>query len=149
VQQTDQTKRTIAVGALQVQFLLDDHDTGGACTSFVVTVPPGARVPAAHSHDGFDEVVYGLSGTTTLTVDGQTTAVGAGDACYVPRGTVHRFENTGDDQARFLTVATPGIFRPAYFEDVAAVLEQPTAGPPDLAALAAVMKRHGLTPAPS
>jgi hypothetical protein len=36
---------------------------------------------------------------------------------------------------------------PAYFRDVAQVLAGAAGGPPDLAALAEAMRRHGLTPA--
>ena len=43
---------------------------------------------------------------------------------------------------------TPGILGPDYFREVAAVFEAAAGGPPDLAAIAAVMSRHGLIPAP-
>jgi hypothetical protein len=47
----------------------------------------------------------------------------------------------------FLSVATPGVFRPAYFLEIAEVLGASPGGPPDVDALFAVMGRHGLTPA--
>ena len=50
---------------------------------------------------------------------------------------------------RFLAIATPGVFGPAYFEDVAGVLAAAAGGPPDPAAMGDVMRRHGLTPAPA
>jgi quercetin dioxygenase-like cupin family protein len=34
-------------------------------------VPARAQMPAPHSHDGFDEIIYGLRGVTTFTVDGR------------------------------------------------------------------------------
>src|SRR5215204_4517076 len=49
--------------------------------------------------------------------------------------------------AKFLAIATPGVFGPSYFRDVAQVLAAAAGGPPDLAALAKAMRRHGLTPA--
>jgi hypothetical protein len=66
----------------------------------------------------------------------------------VPRGAIHEFENRGGSDARFLAIATPGVFGPAYFLEVAQVLAASAGGPPDLAALGEVMRRHGLTPAP-
>jgi hypothetical protein len=39
------------------------------------------------------------------------------------------------------------VFGPAYFREVGAVLAAAQGGPPDLAALGEVMRRHGLTPA--
>ena len=50
--------------------------------------------------------------------------------------------------AKALAIVTPGILGPDYFREVAAVLDAAAGGPPDLAAIAAVMRRHGLTPAP-
>jgi hypothetical protein len=43
---------------------------------------------------------------------------------------------------------TPGILGPDYFRELAALVEGAAGGPPDLAAIAEVMRRHGLTPAP-
>ena len=60
---------------------------------------------------------------------------------------MHRFDNAGYGDAKALAVVTPGVLGPDYFREVAAVLDRATAGPPDLAAVAAVMIRHGLTPA--
>jgi quercetin dioxygenase-like cupin family protein len=136
----------IDLNGMQVRFLLDAADTGGAATVFEVDVPAGGMAPPPHSHDGFDETVYGLTGTVTYTVDGEVTEVKPGTALYVGKGQVHKFENLGDVDATMLSVASPGVFRPAYFEDIAAVLAASPGGPPDKAAMASVMVRHGLTP---
>ena len=47
-----------------------------------------------------------------------------------------------------LAIVSPGILGPDYFREIAAVVEAAVGGPPDSAALAEVMRRHGLTPAP-
>jgi hypothetical protein len=60
---------------------------------------------------------------------------------------VHHFDNTGDVDARALAIVTPGVLGPDYFREVAAVLDAAAGGPPDLAEIATVMRRHGLTPA--
>jgi hypothetical protein len=73
--------------------------------------------------------------------------VGPGEALCIPRGAVHRFDNTHDVDAKALAVVTPGILGPDYFREIAAILDAAPGGPPDLAALAEVMRRHGLTPA--
>ena len=70
----------------------------------------------------------------------------AGEVVFVPRGAVHAFENRRDGDAKFLAVVTPGVLGPDYFNEIAAVLSA-TEGPPDPAAIGAVMRRHGLTPA--
>ena len=87
-------------------------------------------------------------GVLIWTVEGTPTDVGPGQALCIRRGAVHQFENTTDAEARALAVVTPGILGPDYFREVAAVVEAAASGPPDLARIAAVMSRHGLTPAP-
>lgn len=138
---------TIHVGPVGVTFLLEAEQTAGALTTFECEVPAAAKVPAPHSHDDFDETVYGLSGTITFAVDGVDHEVGPGEALFIPRGAVHGFINRGDEDTRFLAVITPGLFGPTYFREIGEVLAASAGGPPDLEAVKAVMRRHGLTPA--
>jgi len=65
----------------------------------------------------------------------------------IPRGAVHRFDNQGAADAKVLIVATPGVFGPAYFREIAAVMADAAGGPPDHARMGEVLRRHGLTPA--
>ena len=138
---------TITLGPIGVEFLVDENASGGSVTVFECAVAAGAKVPAPHSHDGFDETIYGLEGVTTWTVDGEPNDVGPGDAICIRRGHVHGFVNQGPDDAKFLAVATPGVFGPAYFRDMGDVLAAAAGGPPNLEAVGVVMRRHGLTPA--
>jgi quercetin dioxygenase-like cupin family protein len=140
-------RETISVGAIGIRFLVEAEDSGGSVTVFECHVPADAKVPAAHSHDAFEETVYGLGGTATFTVDGRTSEIGPGDALCIPRGAVHGFENRSGADTTFLAIATPGVFGPSYFREVAEVLAAAAGGPPDVAAVGAVMLRHGLTPA--
>ena len=140
---------TIAVGAFGVRFLVDAADSNGTAAVFECYVPADARMPAPHSHDGFEETIYGLEGVTSWTIDGETVEVGPGDAVCISRGRVHGFENHGSVDATFLAVATPAVFGPAYFREVGAVLAASAGGPPDMAAIGEVMRRHGLTPVPA
>lgn len=138
----------ITIGELGIRFLLEGEASGGAIALFEFSVPAGARVPIAHSHDAYEETVYGLDGTLTWTVDGRQVDVGQREALCIPRGVVHRFDNEHDVDARMLAIVTPGILRPDYFREMAAVVEAAAGGRPEPAALAEVMRRHGLTPAP-
>jgi uncharacterized cupin superfamily protein len=105
-------------------------------------------MPVPHSHDAFEETIYGLEGVTTWTIEGETIEIGAGEAVCVPRGAIHGFENRGGADATFLAIASPGVFGPGYFHEIGEVLVASAGGPPDVAALMDVMRRHGLTPAP-
>jgi mannose-6-phosphate isomerase-like protein (cupin superfamily) len=108
--------------------------------------PANARMPAPHSHDKFDETVYGLDGVTTFTVGGERTDLNPGEALFIPRRVIHGFINEGDADARFLAVISPGLLGSRYFREVAEVLAG--GGPPDIEKIGEVMRRHGLTPAP-
>jgi quercetin dioxygenase-like cupin family protein len=105
-------------------------------------------VPAAHSHDAFDETIYGLEGVLSWTLGGTKTDVGPGEMLFIPRGVVLRFDNDREVGAKMLAIVSPGNLGPEYFREIADVLEAATGGPPDPAAIAEVMRRHGLTPAP-
>jgi quercetin dioxygenase-like cupin family protein len=134
--------------ASAIRFLIEGERSAGSVAVFEFDVPAGARVPVAHSHDGYEETIYGLQGVLTWTVEGTPTDVGSGEALFIPRGVVHHFINTRDIVAKALAIVTPGVLGPEFFREVAAVLDAASGGPPDLAAIATVMRRHGLTRAP-
>jgi quercetin dioxygenase-like cupin family protein len=142
------TQEEIRVGDVAVRFLVEGGDSAGSVAVFEFDVLAGAKVPVAHSHDAYEETIYGLEGTMTWTVDGTATAVGPGEVLCIERGAVHHFDNAGTVDARALAIVTPGILGPDYFREAAAVVAAAAGGPPDLAAVGAVMRRHGLTPAP-
>ena len=136
----------IHAGPIEIRFRLQSEQTAGALTVFEFLVPAQARVPVPHSHEAFDETVYGLEGTMSWTLDGRQVEVGPGEVLFIPRGHVHHFVNQDAQPVRQLSVITPGLLGPAYFLDVAQVLQ--TGGPPDVQRLMEVMRRHGLRPAP-
>jgi quercetin dioxygenase-like cupin family protein len=144
---TTTTRDEIKVGPVAIRFLVEGESSEGTIAVFEFDVPAGSRLPAAHSHDGYEETIYGLKGTLTWTIDGESVAVGPGEVVYIPRGAVHRFDNDGDVDATALSIVTPGILGPDYFREAAAVVDAAAGGPPDLSELAAVMRRHGLSPA--
>ena len=142
------TSEEIRIGRLAIRFLVQGDESGGSVAVFEFDVPAGAKLPVAHSHDGYEETMYGLTGVLTFTVEGVETEVRPGTTLVVPRGAVHRFDNHGETDASALAIVTPGILGPDYFREIAAVVESAAGGPPAPAAIAEVMKRHGLTPAP-
>jgi quercetin dioxygenase-like cupin family protein len=137
----------IKVGQMAIRFLLEGDQSAGSVAVFEFDVPAGAQVAAAHSHDGYEETIYGLKGVLTWTVEGTSTDIGPGEVLCIPRGAVHRFDNTHDLDATALAIVTPGILGPDFFREVAAILDAAAGGAPDFAALGEVMRSHGLTPA--
>jgi len=141
--------QTIRLGPLAVRFLITGGDASGSLALFELTVPAAQRLAApAHSHDHYEETIYGIDGVLSWTVDGKRIDVGPGQALCIPRGAVHRFDNHGSEDVKALCAITPAAIGPDYFLESAAIVNAAAGGPPDRVKLVEVMRRHGLTPAP-
>jgi quercetin dioxygenase-like cupin family protein len=139
---------TIRLGPLAVRFLITAGDAGGSLALFELTVPAGERLAApAHSHDHYEETIYGIEGVLTWTVDGKRIDVAPGQALCIPRGAVHRFDNVGSHDVKALCAITPAAIGPQFFRESAAVIDAAAGGPPDRVKMGEILRRHGLTPA--
>jgi len=142
-------EETIRLGPLTVHFLITGEDSNGTVAAFEVTVPGQQRLAApAHSHDHYEETIYGLEGVLTWTVDGRQFDLGPGQTLCIPRGAIHRFDNNGAAEAKALCMITPAAIGPLYFRESAEVINAAAGGPPDRMKMAEIMRRHGVTPAP-
>jgi quercetin dioxygenase-like cupin family protein len=147
--QVNPSDETIRLGPLAVRFLMNADDTSGSVALFELTVPAGQRLAGpAHSHDHYEETLYGLEGVLTWTVDGKRIDVGPGQALCIRRGAVHRFDNHGSQAVKALCAITPAAIGPQFFRESAAAINAAGGGPPDRATMIEIMRRHGLTPAP-
>ena len=141
------THEEILVAGMAIRPRIEPDESDGAVAIHEFDVPAGARLPVAHSHDAYEETIYGVRGTVTFTVQGIPHDIGPGATLFIPRGAIHAFANTGEVDATALAIITPGLLGADYFRDLAAVIDAAGDAPPDLAAIAGVMRRHGLTPA--
>ena len=140
---------TICIGPLAVRFLITGDDASRSVALFELTVPAAQRLAGpAHSHDHYEETIYGIEGVLTWTVDGKRIDVGPGQALCIPRGAIHRFDNHGTQDVKALCAITPAAIGPQFFRDSAEVINAAAGGPPDRARMTEIMRRHGLTPAP-
>ena len=138
----------IRLGQLTVHFLVTGDHSSGSIAAFELTVAGRARLMApAHSHNHYEETIYGVDGVLTWTVDGKAIDVCPGQALCIPRGAVHRFDNVGDQDVKVLCVITPAAIGPQYFREIAELLAAASGGPPEMAKMIEIMRRHGLTPA--
>ncbi len=143
------SEETIRIGPLEVRFLLTGNDSNSSMSVFEVLVPAGQKLAApAHRNDAYEEMIYGIEGVLTWTVDGAAIEVGPGQALCIPRGAVHRFDNFGGEDVKQLAVISPAIMAPAYFREAAEVIGAAGGGPPDRAKMMDVFRRHGMTVAP-
>ena len=145
---TTSTHEEILVGGMAIRPRIEPAESDGVVAIHEFDVPAGARLPVPHSHDAYEETIYGLKGMLTWTVEGRVHDVGPGEVLCIPRGAVHRFDNTSGADTTMLAMVTPGVLSPDYFRELAALVGAAAGGPPNMAAIAAVMRRHGLTPAP-
>ena len=133
----------VRIGRLGIRYILDGSATN-SIGLFELTVPPGSNVPPPHSHSRNEECVYVLDGRLRYTVGTTSRDLGPGECMHTPKGTVHAFSNPFASVARALIVQSPDIGE-QYFRDIASVVN--AGGPPDKAALVAVMAEYGLIPA--
>lgn len=87
-------------------FLVTGAESGGAYFAMEALVPPGGG-PPPHIHRREDETFYVLDGQIEFLLGGELVDAGPGDFVNVPRGTVHRFLNTGSETARLILTFTP------------------------------------------
>ena len=140
------SEENINIGPLGIRFLLTGDDSNGSASVFEVLVPVGQKLAApAHKNDAYEEILYGIKGVLTWTVEGTPIAVGPGQALCVPRGALHRFDNLGSEDVKQLAFITPAIMGPAYFREAAEVIAAAAGGPPDRAKMMDVFRRHGMT----
>ena len=67
---------TITVGAFGVRFLIEAADSNSTAAVFECSVPANARMPAPHSHDGFE----GRSGAPSIRAVSAARCIDALDA---------------------------------------------------------------------
>jgi quercetin dioxygenase-like cupin family protein len=142
------SEEAIQMGAsgVGIRFLLTREDTNGAMSVFEVRVRAGQKIPApAHKNDAYEEVLYGIEGVLTWTVNGTPIEVGPGQALCIPRGAVHRFDNFGNEDVKQLCLISPPVMGPAYFREAAEAIGAAVGGPPDRAKMAEIFQRHGMT----
>ena len=123
------SNETIRLGPLAVRFLIAGENSSGTVAAFELIVPGAQRLAApAHSHDHYEETIYGIDGVLSWTVDGKQIDVGPGQALCIPRGAIHRFDNNGNQDVKALCVITPAAICPQYFRDSAEVINAAAGG---------------------
>ena len=68
------------------------------------TIAAGAATPV-HRH-ACEEVIVVLSGSGTLTIEGETTAFGPNSTLIIPNDAVHQIVNTGGDDMSIIATLT-------------------------------------------
>ena len=90
------------------------------CSMCLITVAPGQTVRPAHSHPNGEEVIYIISGSGRVLIDGDVYAVCAGCAVLFPQGHVHMLQNSGDEDMKVACFFAPPSSLDTYkfFDDI-------------------------------
>jgi len=76
-------------------------------SSNVMRVLPGETVRPAHSHPNSEELIYVISGSGKVAVDGEVAPLGPGTAVLFPRGSIHMVRNSGTDELKVICFFAP------------------------------------------
>ncbi|MEM5421927.1 MULTISPECIES: cupin domain-containing protein [Paraburkholderia] len=88
---------------------LTNPSGGRQLEAILVRMPPGERSSEVTTHAG-EEFLHVLSGEMTLTLEGQTFVVRAGDSAHYESTVPHAWSNTSDQETVLLWVGTPRLF---------------------------------------
>ena len=88
------------------ELLSTSAQTGGVLGLFRQIIAPQSG-PPAHIHRDADEFFYVVSGTFDFKLGDRIVNVTTGSVVFIPKGTVHTFENKGTQPAILLVEVTP------------------------------------------
>ncbi|PMS16851.1 DNA-binding protein [Trinickia dabaoshanensis] len=88
---------------------LTNSSVGSQLESILVRLPPGQPSAEVTTHAG-EEFVYVISGEMSLTLEGKTFALYAGDSAHYESTVPHSWSNTGKTETTLVWVGTPRLF---------------------------------------
>lgn len=87
----------------EIEWLIDRNDGAPNFEMRKFRIRPGGSIPK-HYHQNIEHEQYALSGHYRVGIGDQTYDVKAGDSLYIPSGTVHWYDNPGEEDAVFLCI---------------------------------------------
>jgi uncharacterized cupin superfamily protein len=126
-----------------VIFKLMGEAAGGRFALVEHRLAPGQLAAPIHTHQHEDEYSFVLEGELSALLGGKLVRAGPGSLVLKPRQQPHTFWNESKGITRILEIISPSGFE-HYFDAIAEVF---AANPsqPDMAALAVLAERYGLT----
>jgi uncharacterized cupin superfamily protein len=84
-------------------------DTTGTefCAVNMVRLAPGATVSPAHSHNANEEVIYIVSGSGQILIDGTVYELRAGSIAVLPKQKIHMLRNTDKEEMKVVCFFAP------------------------------------------
>ncbi|MDP3998543.1 MAG: cupin domain-containing protein [bacterium] len=81
-------------------------ETGKNTQIVVMSIPSEGEI-GEEVHSDNDQILYFMAGEGEVILEGETTAIGAGDVVLVHAGTKHNFKNTGSEDLKIITTYSP------------------------------------------
>jgi quercetin dioxygenase-like cupin family protein len=97
-----------------------DNTNAQHCSMCVIEVQPGQTVKPAHSHPNGEEIIYLLSGSGRVWIEGEIGPVHQGCAILFPQGKIHMLQNTSTEVMKvgcFFAPAT-NLENYKFFDDI-------------------------------
>src|SRR5688572_26093120 len=92
----------------RLRWLITKENVDAAhCSMCMIQIEPGQTVKPAHSHPNGEEVIYIISGSGKVMIDGKVEAVEAGCAVLFPQGKVDMRSNTGLEEMQDVCYFAP------------------------------------------
>jgi quercetin dioxygenase-like cupin family protein len=133
--------RQVRFQGFGTRYVVGAEQTGGAFAIVEHDLAPRTLGAPMHTHAREDEISHVTAGRLGVQIGDEVLEAVPGDTVVKPRGIAHAFWNPGDEPVRFLELITPAGFE-GYFAELEPILD--VQGPPDFAALGAVMARYAL-----
>lgn len=102
----DTVIKNINQKALDNTFFRQVLENGEHTQVVVMSIPPGTDI-GEETHPDNDQVLYLLTGSGKVVLNGQEEAYEAGDLVLVKAGTLHNFINTGTTDLKIVTTYSP------------------------------------------
>lgn len=112
------------VSGERITFRKTSADTAGRSLVIDLELAPDGHVPGAHVHPFQEERFEILQGTMKFRKGLKTVTARAGETVVVPPGTVHRFENAGDESAHVRVEVRPALKMESLFEATVALARE-------------------------
>jgi len=104
-----------------MRWLVDENSLQANNMSVVVIrVQPGETVRPAHSHPLGEELIYIITGSGKVMIEGEVGAVREGTAVLFEKGKIHMLRNTGDIEMKVICFFAPatGLENYKMYEDI-------------------------------
>lgn len=124
----------------EVFLSISGEQTEGRYAQWLEITPP-AGSPPPHSHANEDKWFYVLQGTVRFLIDGAWREAGPGSGSFMPRHSVHTFQNSGDTPLHMIITVSPAGFETFFAR---AAEEFAKAGGPDITRVIAIAGEHGI-----